>query len=208
MTCNEVRTLFITRFSDRRNKFRHRKEVEHCILSDGEEIRNLLHRTKKTVEKSWPDDMAGIVAAEQAAERTAQARHRKKGYIDYTLMGLRPRYFQRKAQEYLMQHPNATWNELSTHLINQEVSYEASTSFLNDEEQDKAQMASLGQKLKNLRTELKEHRINALEGNQKLIDPNLKGWQNATRFCGYCRINGHTHNFCRKKIRDEKINKL
>ena len=31
MTWNEVRTLFITRFSDGRNKFRHSMEVEHCI---------------------------------------------------------------------------------------------------------------------------------------------------------------------------------
>ena len=127
--------------------------------------------------------MAGVVAAEQAAERTAQARQRRQRYIDYTLKGLRPRYLQRKAQEYLMEHPNATWNEFSTHLINKDVSYQVSTNFLNDEEQNKAQMASLGQELKNLRTELKEHRINALEGNQKPIEPNQKRRQNATRFC-------------------------
>ena len=93
-----------------------------------------------------------------------------------------------------MEHPNATWNDFSTHLINKEVSYQVSTSFLNDEEQNMAQMASLGQKLKNLRTELKEHRVNALEGNQRPVDLNQKGRQNATRFCGYCRTNGHTPN--------------
>ena len=107
-----------------------------------------------------------------------------------------------------MEHPNATWNDFSTHLINKDVSYQVSTSFLNDEEQNKAQMASLGQELKNLRTELKEHRVNALEGNQRPVDPNQKGRQNATRFCGYCRTNGHTPSFCRKKIRDEEIKKL
>ena len=64
-----------------------------------------------------------------------------------------------------MEHPNGTGNDLSTHLINKDVSYQVSTSFLNDEEQNKAQMAPLGQELKNLRTELKEHRISALEGN-------------------------------------------
>ena len=68
-------------------------------------------------------------------------------------------------------------------------------------------MASLGQ-LKNLRTDLKEHRINALEGNQKTIDPNQKRRQNATRFCGYCRTNGQTPSFCRKKIRYEEVKKL
>ena len=69
-------------------------------------------------------------------------------------------------------------------------------------------MASLGQELKNLQTELNEHRVNALEGNQRPVDPNQKGRQNATRFCGFCKTNGHTPNYCRKKIRDEEIKKL
>ena len=208
MTWNDVRTLFITGFSDGRNKFRHRMEVEHCIRADGQEIRNFLHRIKKTVDKGWPDDMVGIARADQNAEPTAQARQRRQRYIDYILKGLRPQYLQRKAQENLMEHPNATWNDFPTHLINKDVSYQVSTRFLNDEEQNKAQMASLGQELKNLRTELKEHGIDALEGNQRPVDPNQKGRQNATRFCGYCQTNGHTPNYCRKKLRDEEIKKL
>ena len=208
MTWNDVRTPFITRFSDGRNKFRQRMGVEHCIRADGEEIRNFLHRIKKSVDKGWPDDMVGIALGNQKAERAAQARRRRQRYIDYTLRELRPRYLQRKAREYLMEHPNATWNDFSTHLINKDVSYQVSNSFLNDEEQNKARMASLGQELKNLRTKLKEHRINALEGNQRPFDPNQKGRQNATRFCGYCRTNGHTSKYCRRNIRDEEIKKL
>ena len=122
MIWNDVRTLFLTRFSDGRNKFRHRMEVEHCIRADGEEIRNFLHRIKKTVDKGWPDDMVGIAPGDQNAERTAQARQRRQRYIDYTLKRLRPRYLQRKAQEYLTENPNATWNDFSTHLINKDVS--------------------------------------------------------------------------------------
>ena len=183
-------------------------EVEHCIRADGEELRNFLHRMKKTVDKGWPDDMVGIAPGDQNAKRTAQVRQRRQRYIDYTLKGLRPRYLKRKAQEFFMEHPNATWNVFSTHLINKDVSHQVSTSFLNNEEQNKAQMAFLGQEVKNLRTELKEHRVNDLEGNQRPVDPNQKGRQNATRFCGYCRTNGHTPSFCRKKIRDEEIKKL
>ena len=205
---NDVRTLFITKFSDGRNKFRHRRETEHCIRDDGEEIRNFLHRIKTTVDKGWPDELVGIGSGDQNVERTAQARQRRQRFIDYTLKGLRPRYLQRKAQEHLVEHPNASWNDFSTHLIIKDVSYQVSTGFLNDEEQNKAQLASLGQDLKNLRTELKEHRINALEGNQRPVDPNQKGRQNATRFCGYCRTNGHTLDYCRKKMRDEEIKKL
>ena len=80
MTWDEVRTLFKTRFSDGRNKFRHRMQVEHCIRADGEEIRNFLHRIKKTVDKGWPDDMVGIAPGDQNAERTAQARQRRQRY--------------------------------------------------------------------------------------------------------------------------------
>ena len=46
-----TREGFITRFFDGRNKFRHRMEVEYCVRGDEEEIRNFLHRTKKTVDK-------------------------------------------------------------------------------------------------------------------------------------------------------------
>ena len=95
----DIRTNFNTRFSDGRNKFRHRLEVEHCVRRDGEEIRNFLHRKKKTVDKGWPDDMNGIARAQQKAERDAQARQRRQRYMDYSLRGLRPRYLQRKAQE-------------------------------------------------------------------------------------------------------------
>ena len=92
MTLNEVRTLFITNFSDRKNQFKHRMEVEPCTRADGEDIRNFLYRIKKTLDKGWPDNMVRIAAADQKAERTAQARQRRRRYIDYTLKGLRPRY--------------------------------------------------------------------------------------------------------------------
>ena len=32
-------------------------EMEHCMSGDGEEIRNFLHRIKRTVDKGWPDDL-------------------------------------------------------------------------------------------------------------------------------------------------------
>ena len=74
-------------------------EVEHCIRADGEEIRNFLHRIKKTVDKGWLGVMVGIAPGNQNAERTAQARQRRQRYIDYTLKGVRPQYLERKAQE-------------------------------------------------------------------------------------------------------------
>ena len=55
--------------------------------------------------------MNGIEAAQQNAERDAQARERRQRYIDYSLKRLRPKYLQRRAQEYLMENPNAMWND-------------------------------------------------------------------------------------------------
>ena len=79
---------------------------------------------------------------------------------------------------------------------------------MNDEEQTKAQIATLGQEMKNLRSKLREHRVNAVEGNPRTVDPKQKGRQNATRFCNCCRTNGHTPSWCRKKIRDEKMKRI
>ena len=79
-----------------------------------------------------------------------------------------------------------------TRLIQRDVSFQVSSNFLNDEEQTNVQMATLGQEMKNLRSELQEHRVNAVERNSRTVDPNQKGRQNATRFCNHCRTNGHT----------------
>ena len=70
-----------------------------------------------------------------------------------------------------MENPNATWNDFSTRIIQKDVSFQASSSFLNDEEQTKAQMATLGEEMKNLQSELKEPWVNAVEGNQRTVDP-------------------------------------
>ena len=183
-------------------------EVEHFIRGDGEEFRNFLHRIKRTVDKGWPDDLSGIEPAHHNAEGDAQGRQRRQRYIDYSLKGLRLRYLQRKAQEHLMENPKATWNDFSTRKIQRDVSLQVSSNFLKDEKQTKAQMATWGQKMKNLQSELQEHRVNAVEGNPRTVDPNQKGRQNPTRFCNYCRTNGHTPSWCRNNIRDEELKRI
>ena len=69
-------------------------------------------------------------------------------------------------------------------------------------------MATLGEEMKNLRSELQEHRVNAVEGTTRTVDPNQRRSQNPTRFCNYCRINGHTPSGCRKIIRDEELKRI
>ena len=152
--------------------------------------------------------MIGIAGPLQAAEGDAQARQRRQRCTDYSLRELRPNYLRWKAQEYLMEHPNATWNDYSAHIIQTDVSFQVSLNFLNDEEQTKAELASLRKEMKNLQTELQEHRFKAIEGTSKPFDPNQKGRQNATQFCGFCRTNGHTPGWCRRKIRDEELKRI
>ena len=53
---NQMKMNFITRFSDGRNKFRHRLEVKHC----------------------WPGDMNGIQNAQQNAERATKKDNKSK----------------------------------------------------------------------------------------------------------------------------------
>ena len=66
--------------------------------------------------------MNGFEAAQQFADRDTQAQQRRQRDIDYSLKGLRPRYLQQKAQRYLMETPNATWNDLSTKILQRDVS--------------------------------------------------------------------------------------
>ena len=82
-----------------------------------------------------------------------------------------------------MENPNATSNDFSTRIKQRDVSFQVFSNFLNDKEQTEARMATLGQEIKNLRSELQEHRVNAVEVNYQVVDPNQKGRQNATRFC-------------------------
>ena len=104
-----------------------------------------------------------------------------------------------------MEKPNAAWNDFCTRKFQRDVSFQVSSNFLIDEQQTKAQMATLGQEMKNLRSELQVHRVDAVERNPRTVDPKQKGRQNATRFCNYCHTNGHTPSLCRKKIWDEEI---
>ena len=207
-TWKNVRTNFITRFSDGRNKFRYRMEVEHCIRGDGEEIRNFLHRIKRTVDKGWPDDMNGIEAAHHAAEREAQGRQRRQRYIDCSLKRLRPRYLQRKAQEYLMKRPNATWNDFCAQIIQKDLILEVCSTFLSHEAQTIAELATLGQEIRNLRSDLKEYHVNAVALTSRTFHPDQQGRQKTIRFCNYCHKNGLTLNWCRKKMRDEEVRKI
>ena len=94
--------------------------------------------------------MNGIPNDQQNAERAAQGRQRQRRqrYMDHSLRGLRPRYPQRKAQECLMERADATWNDLCTQILQNDLLLEVFSTFLSYEEQTKAEMTTLGQETK------------------------------------------------------------
>ena len=128
--------------------------------------------------------------------------------MDYSLRGLRPRYLQRKAQQYLMERSNTMWNDFCAQIIQKGLILEISSTFLPHEAQTKAELATLGQELKNLRSELKEFHVKAVAITSRTFCPDQQGRHKLTRFCNYCHKIGHTLNWCRKKMREEKVRRI
>ena len=183
---NGMQMNFITRFSDGQNKFRHRLEVEHC----------------------WPDDTNCVRNAQQNAKLTTQKRQQKQRYMDYNLRGLKPNYLQLKAREQLMECPNATRNDFSTHNFQEDIMLDVCSNFLHDVEQIKTELTTMRREMRKLRTELQEHRVNCVGRNFRPWVLAQEGNQKTVRFCNYCHKNGHTPKWCRKKMRDEEIRKI
>ena len=107
-----------------------------------------------------------------------------------------------------MERPNATWNHFCAHIFQKDLILEVSSTFLSPEAQTKAELAKLGQEIKNLRSELKEYHFNAVSVTSRTFYPNQQGRQKLTRFCNYCHKNEHTLNWCRKKMRDDEVRKI
>ena len=72
--------------------------------------------------------------------------------------------------------------------------------FLHDVEQTKSEMATLGQQMRKLQSELQKRRVTAVEKTFRHFAPIQEGKQKLARFCKYCRKNGHTLFWCRKKM--------
>ena len=168
---NEIKTNFITRFSQIRFKVSHQLEVEHCWLDD--------------MEKSIPN-------AQQNAERATQKRQQKQKYIDYNLRRLKSMYLQLKAKEQLLDYANATRNEFLSHNIREDIMIQVFSNFLHDVELIKTESAMLRQEMRNFPVELQEHRVIAMEGISRARAPIQRANQKTAQFCDYCRKNGHT----------------
>ena len=101
----QIRTAFIDRFSDDRDKYKHRITAEICVRGNEELIKNFYHRVKSAVDKGWPLDPKVT-----QAERDNQQNHRNAKNIEFTVRGLKLTGLKTKDHEYLMGQPNATWD--------------------------------------------------------------------------------------------------
>ena len=108
-------------------------------------------------------------------KQNEQHNKKKERYLDYILQGLKPNYLQLKAQKQLMECPNATRNDFSTHNVQEDVMLQVCSNFLHDLERIKFELATMRQEKRKLRTELREHRVNCMKGNFKAWAPTQKG---------------------------------
>ena len=203
-TWDQIGTAFIDRFSDDRDKYRHRITAENCVRGNEDLIKNLYHRVKSAVDKGWPLEPNGT-----NAERDNQQNQRNAKYIEFTVRGLRPTGLKKKAHEYLIEHPKATWDAFQTHILSKDVIYTISSELVPNATSDQhTKLRPLEQQIKELTYFFKEQQVNQVpQSNPRPANADNKSRQNVTTFCSYCRRNGHTLMYCTTKAFDDRIKK-
>ena len=126
-TWKQIRTAFNDRFSDDQDRYRQRFTAENCVRGNEELIKNFYHGVKSAVDKGWPLDPNGT-----QAQRDNQQNQRNAKYIQFTVRGLKPTGLKRKAHEYLVEHPNATWDAFQTHITSKDVIYTISSELVSN----------------------------------------------------------------------------
>ena len=163
-------------------------------------IKNFYHRVKSAVDKGWPLDAYGTLA-----EGDNQQNQRNAKNIELTVRGLKPTELKIKAQEYLIEHPNATWDALQTHITSKNVTYTIISELVpNATSDDNTKIHSLEQQIKELTVIFKEQQVNQVnQSSSRPANADNKSRQKMTRFCSFCRRNGHTLKYCRTKALDD-----
>ena len=210
-TWAQLKDLFLNRFTDGRDQFKHRIDAENAARQDGELIKNYFHRIKSSVDRGWPESIDVTVHVDEAAqnaEKTIQTRQRSQKYIDFSIKGLRPLALKQKAHEYMKEHPNANWDQFTNHVITKDLTFIVATDPANKSTTDK--MTSLETQIKELTKLIKNQEVSAINDQTSFQrrHPDIKGRPNSTQFCEYCRTNGHSISRCSKKQVQDKVNKL
>ena len=166
--------------------------------------KNFCHRVKGAVHKGWPLDPNA-----SHADIDNQQNQRNARYIEFTHRGLKPTGLKKKAHEYLIEHANATWNAFQTHITSKDVIYTISSELVPNATSDQnTRLHYLEQQIKELTAIFKEQQVNQItQPNSRPANADNKSRQKMTRFCSYCRRNGHTLMYCRTKTYDDEIKK-
>ena len=82
-------------------------------------------------------------------------------YIEVTLRGLKRHGLLREAHEYLIEHPNATWDAFQTHITSKDVNYTISSELVPNATSDQnTKLHSLARQIKKLAALFKKLQVN------------------------------------------------
>ena len=121
-------------------------------------IKNFYHRVKSAVDKGWPLDPNGT-----QAEKDNQQNQRNAKYNEFTVRVLKPPVLKRKAYEYLIEHPNATWGAFDSQITSKDVIYTISSQLVPNVTSDQTtKFNSMEQKIKEVTALFKGQQVNQI----------------------------------------------
>ena len=94
----------------------------------------------------------------------------------------------------MLEHPNTTWEQLTTHLIDKDLCY-AMKADGEEYFSSNDNLVNFEKQLKSLQEALQSQNVNAVNLNPQ--NPQMN--QNFTRFCELCQTEGHTVMYCPRK---------
>ena len=116
-TWAQLKDLFLNRFTDGQDQFKHRIDAENAARQDGVLIKNYFHRVNSSVDRSSVDVTVHADEAAQTAERNMRTRQRSQKYIGFSIKGIRLLALRQKAREYMIEHPRSNWDQFTNHVI-------------------------------------------------------------------------------------------
>ena len=108
----------------------------------------------------------------------------------------------------MIENPNTGWETFTNHIITKDLIFIVTTDPAKKTATDK--MTSLETQMKKITKLNKNQEIGAIN-EQHLFrrrDPDVEGRPNKTRFCDYCRMNGHSISRCSKKQVQDEVSKF
>ncbi len=220
-TWDNLTEAFKTRFTDNRDKYQYRMMCDNIKREPNEFIKNYFARVKVAVDRGWPIDLTNVAADDQDAARERQNTILQQKYIEIAIRGLEPIELKQKAYKWVNQNPNAQFEAVKNEIITKDQTYTLTAP--NKSTQDSDRLQSLENKLSEVLTLVQKKEVNEISNSQHFGNNNSYNQQpynrsfqnnprpnpsrfrqNATRFCKYCKRNGHTIQFCNERKTQER----